>query len=766
MGTLMTRFFLAVLVVGYWTGFSFAAVYYVSPKGGNSDGLSPATAYRRIKQAADTMKAGDTVNIMAGTYKEQVLPVNSGSEEGGYITYQAYENSPGNYDEVIIKASGTSRDCILLGGGKDLEYLKFIKLTLTYDDNRTGVSTYGFRVTNPGRENGEKTNIIIDGCTIRNSAFGIAFSQVLDSRIVNCTFENNQTGIYLTATERISIENNSFDYGRKIYSIDGSGSDKSYKGDHIRLNYSRATKYINTDIWIIGNTIQHSLRQGILVFKSEKVHIQGNYCAWNAATGIQIEGGFLRNGTFAGPAHVVIENNICEYNGQVFNGETGLWIDDSDDVLAQNNIIRHNLSGIKITGSNYALIRNNYIYENRGGEDVQNRKPENDYQSRGVQVKGNAPGHRGVRDTGNNVIVHNTIYKNGHQSRSGSSQAQVAINDFAAEGTNTDNNIFKNNIAAESMSKRRISDGGTAFDMRISGGNKTQIINNNVYYHSRGYVEVDLALDDNATTPPAVFLFPDYVKKSGHDRNSIVADPRFVNPDTGDLRVRLISPGREAGGFLTTAKNWKLWGTKLEVEDARYFSDGYGVIAGDMIQIGSLKPVKISKVDYGAHTITLAAKRSWGAGAKVSYVYSGKAPDIGAVEAIDYGTDVDYDSIGDYYDNCPTVANTDQKDKDEDGTGDACDVFENCTMFNATIAEHRNAGRVTGCLCWVWTIGAEDVLCDLCKNPECYDTTQTLYEWEPGFFSRTACPEEICNDGIDNDFDGLIDDSDPGCKTQ
>ena len=35
--------------------------------------------------------------------------------------------------------------------------------------------------------------------------------------------------------------------------------------------------------------------------------------------------------------------------------------------------------------------------------------------------------------------------------------------------------------------------------------------------------------------------------------------------------------------------------------------------------------------------------------------------------------DSDKDMIGDVCDNCPFVANTDQKDSDKDGVGDACD---------------------------------------------------------------------------------------------
>ena len=42
-------------------------------------------------------------------------------------------------------------------------------------------------------------------------------------------------------------------------------------------------------------------------------------------------------------------------------------------------------------------------------------------------------------------------------------------------------------------------------------------------------------------------------------------------------------------------------------------------------------------------------------------------------DACDNGVDVDQDGVPDTHDNCPSIANADQLDSDEDGDGDACD---------------------------------------------------------------------------------------------
>jgi hypothetical protein len=64
--------------------------YYVATTGGDSnDGTSINTPFRNIQKCASAMVAGDTCYIRAGTYRETVIPSNSGTENAP-IQFQNY----------------------------------------------------------------------------------------------------------------------------------------------------------------------------------------------------------------------------------------------------------------------------------------------------------------------------------------------------------------------------------------------------------------------------------------------------------------------------------------------------------------------------------------------------------------------------------------------------------------------------------------------------------------------------------------------------
>lgn len=65
----------------------FAATYYVAKTGNDSNPGTQLAPWLTVQKAADTMVAGDTVNVAAGTYAERVRETTSGTS-GAHITYQ------------------------------------------------------------------------------------------------------------------------------------------------------------------------------------------------------------------------------------------------------------------------------------------------------------------------------------------------------------------------------------------------------------------------------------------------------------------------------------------------------------------------------------------------------------------------------------------------------------------------------------------------------------------------------------------------------
>lgn len=126
------------------------------------------------------------------------------------------------------------------------------------------------------------------------------------------------------------------------------------------------------------------------------------------------------------------------------------------------------------------------------------------------------------------------------------------------------------------------------------------------------------------------YTFEQFKAMSGGSKNSQVIDPLFSDPSKFDLTLKSDSPAINAGDFLTKTLNSGS-GKLIVVEDAGYFHDGFNVIDGDTIQVGS-QTVKITEIDYANNIITVDSDISWAKGESVSLPYKGSAPDIGAHE--------------------------------------------------------------------------------------------------------------------------------------
>ncbi len=117
--------------------------------------------------------------------------------------------------------------------------------------------------------------------------------------------------------------------------------------------------------------------------------------------------------------------------------------------------------------------------------------------------------------------------------------------------------------------------------------------------------------------------------------NNIQAAPSFVKTtpqaSLDDFKLSASSQCRNAGGNLTVTTNSGT-GKTFKVADVSYFSDGRGLISGDLIRVGSSAAVRISNVNYSKNELTVESSITWSANDGVNLNYSGARPDIGLYE--------------------------------------------------------------------------------------------------------------------------------------
>jgi hypothetical protein len=130
---------------------------------------------------------------------------------------------------------------------------------------------------------------------------------------------------------------------------------------------------------------------------------------------------------------------------------------------------------------------------------------------------------------------------------------------------------------------------------------------------------------------------------AGNWNGETQGDPMFVNASSTpgdpfdasvpDLHLKPGSPCIDAGVFLTSVTSSDGSGTMLQVADANYFMDGWGIIQGDVIQLqGTQQRAHITAVDYSTNTLTLDATFTWTKGQGVALSFEGNGPDVGAFE--------------------------------------------------------------------------------------------------------------------------------------
>ena len=357
--------------------------FYVSTTGNDSNPGTQAAPWRTIQHAADTVRAGSTVNVRGGVYEELVSIKASGNATDGYITFRSY---PG--ESAVLDAGHL------------------------VPDGRSGILTIH-----------DKSYVRIEGFEIRNF-------RTAEHRLTPLGISVMGAGSHLEL-----LKNDVHHIEQTFNGRDGPGHGANGFGIAV---YGTDAKTPISDLVIDGNEVHH-LQTG----SSESLVVNGNVTNFrithnvvhdNNNIGIDVIG-FER--TAPDPAvdqardGVVSGNlvyNITSRGNPAYGNEQnsdGIYVDGGTRILIEQNVMHDVDFGIELASehkdraTSYITARNNLIYH---------------CHTAGVSIGGYAP-ERGHTD--HSTVVNNTLYEN-DTSETGSGEFQMQWN--------MADNIFANNI--------------------------------------------------------------------------------------------------------------------------------------------------------------------------------------------------------------------------------------------------------------------------------------------------------------------------------
>ncbi len=159
-------------------------------------------------------------------------------------------------------------------------------------------------------------------------------------------------------------------------------------------------------------------------------------------------------------------------------------------------------------------------------------------------------------------------------------------------------------------------------------------VKNNIFYDNKTY-----AIEFYYTSPDSQVIEGNWEEAGDPLFKDITSQVDPLDPSVPDFQLQQASPCIDSGVFLTNVVSPDGSGMQFQVEDAGYFTNGWGIIKGDLIQLqGALQQVRVTQVDYNSNTITVDKTLAWTTNTGVSLAYEGKGPDIGAFE---YGMSID-----------------------------------------------------------------------------------------------------------------------------
>ncbi len=335
--------------------------------------------------------------------------------------------------------------------------------------------------------------------------------------------------------------------------------------------------------------------------------------------------------------------------GGVLNiGSLGETLDRSHYNLIDNNVFFYGGHHIITISSSYNVIRNNYfhneewmdcdrpesnnkcgnrhiIFEEHAPNVIWNIVEHNRFAFSGLPPDQNTSSGLNIR-TPHNIVRRNLFY---YCDGPGMSVETYTYGQLDAKFNYVYHNVYFHNGHHISPDAENRYECGLQIGKYGDGIEVTDVtVKNNIFYDNKTYaIKFYYASEDSqviegnweeAGDP----LFKDIASQ---------VDP--LDPSVPDFHLRETSPCIDSGVFLTKVVSPDGSGTQFQVDDAGYFTDGWGVIKGDLIQIEGRKDrLRIINVDYTTNIITVDKSVTWTNNLGVASPFEGSGPDIGAFE--------------------------------------------------------------------------------------------------------------------------------------
>jgi hypothetical protein len=329
--------------------------YYVSTSGNDNNAGTLAAPWRTIQKAANTVQAGDTVQVRAGTYNEVVTLKTSGNSTQGYITFANYPGEAPIVDGtgLAVGASGQT-GLFSLEGTFNYIVIKGFEIR-NYSSSSRGKVPVGIDFEGAGSNieilNNHIHNIVqtLSSCNAANALAVALYGTQAPASINNVTLSGNEIDHNTTGcSENVSFDGNVQYFvqaNNLVHDGDNIGLDNiGFEGVSTNSAYDQAR-----DGWVFQNTIYNISSTTNPVYHNQ-VGADAYYC--DGCTRIIVE----RN--------LIHDSDLSEMASE-HSGHTSSY------VMFRNNIIYHSLYvGLSIGGysknvggTDHCVIVNNSLWD-------------------------------------------------------------------------------------------------------------------------------------------------------------------------------------------------------------------------------------------------------------------------------------------------------------------------------------------------------------------------------------------------------------------